>query len=110
MTQRDSLAQNSNPSQAPHTSSIPAPAPAVSSSSSVTKVPSIHRVLLFSEPCFLSGDSDGGDSYCEESTEEAQISVLFSLLVMSGCCPACIGDLFRMDVLVRLPVIVFLLR
>ena len=49
-------------------------------------------MLLFSEPCFLSGDSDGGDSYCEESTEEAQISVLFSLLVfMSGCCLACIN-------------------
>ena len=75
-------------------------------------------MLLFSEPCFLSGDSDGGDSYYEESTEEAQISVLFSFwfwFFMSGCCPdvlpvSNIGDLFRMDVFIRLPVLVCLLQ
>jgi hypothetical protein len=59
--------------------------------------------------CFLSGDR--GDSYCEESTEEAQISVLFLLLVLYvWLLPvSIIGDLFRMDVLVRLPVLVCLL-
>jgi hypothetical protein len=68
-------------------------------------------VLLFSEPCFLSGDSDGGDSYREESTEEAQISVLFSSLCLAVVLPvSIIGDLFHKDVLIRLPVLVFLLR
>ena len=49
---RVSLAQSSIPPQVPHISSIQAPAPAVSSSS-VTKVPSLYRVSLFSELCFL---------------------------------------------------------
>jgi hypothetical protein len=71
-------------------------------------------VLLFSEPCFFSGDSDGGHSYCEGSTEEAQISVLFLLSVFHVWLfvlpVSIIGELFRMDVLIRLPVLVFLLR
>ena len=70
---------------------------------------------LFSELCFLSGDSDGGDSYCEESAEEAQIIgvvfCFFSLLYffMSGCCPGCMNyrNLVPYGVSVHLPVLVF---
>ena len=68
---------------------------------------------LFSELCFLPGDSDSGDSYCEESAEEAQIiGVVFCFFVigffMSGCCLGCINyrNLVPYGVLVHLPVLV----